>query len=76
MLQGRAKLVLEFISIYRAASTASACRVAALNHEVRDHAVEYDVVVVTPLCETGEILACLWRVLLVEFKGDNSLFLD
>jgi hypothetical protein len=51
--------VLEFLAVDRASSTAGAGGIAGLDHEVRDNAVEDDVVVVASLREGREVLACL-----------------
>ena len=52
-------LVGEFFAEDGAATAASAGGVAGLDHEVRDDAVDEDVVVVAPGGEGGEVLAGL-----------------
>lgn len=41
------------------ASATGASRIAGLNHEVGDYAVDDDIVVVAPLGQGCEVLACL-----------------
>ena len=53
------KLVLELCAVDRGAAAAGACRVAALDHEVGDDAVENDVVVFVGVGQGGKVLACL-----------------
>ena len=52
-------LILEFLAVDRASSSAGAGRIAGLDHKVGYDAVEDDVVVITPLRESREILAGL-----------------
>jgi len=61
MLQRRHNLILELAAVDRAATTASAGWVTALNHEAGDDAVEDDVVVLASAGELGEVLASLYR---------------
>ena len=59
MLQSRIYLVFEFFAVDGSAAAAGAGRVAGLEHEVWDYAVEDDVVVVATLGEGGEVGAGL-----------------
>lgn len=73
MLEGRVDLVGELFAVDAGSSSSRACGVARLDHEVRDDAVEDDVVVVTSLSEGREILTRLGRMLIVELDGDGTL---
>lgn len=68
-------LVLEFLAVDGGAAAAGAGRVAALDHEGRDDAVEGRRVVVPPLGEREEVGACLGGVRGVQFEGDGALLL-
>ena len=57
--EGVIKLVLEFAAEDGLAPTARACRIATLDHEVRNDAMEDYSVVFARIGETGEVLACL-----------------
>ena len=59
MLQSRIYLIFEFFAVDGSATAAGAGRVAGLEHEVWDYAVEDDVVVVAALGEGGEVGAGL-----------------
>jgi hypothetical protein len=65
--------VFEFLAVDRAASAAGAGRITSLDHEVRDNAVEDDVVIVASLREGCEVLACLGRMSVVELNGERTL---
>lgn len=69
MLQIGADLVFEFAARKDGfAAAAGSCRVAALDHEVGDDAVEGGVVVVGAGAEGGEVLAGFGGVGCVEFE--------
>jgi hypothetical protein len=51
--------VFEFLAVDGAASSTGAGGITGLDHEVRDDAVEDDIVVVSALREGREVLACL-----------------
>lgn len=69
MLQVGADLVFEFAAREDGfAAAAGSCRVAALDHEVGDDAVEGGVVVVGAGAEGGEVLAGFGGVGCVEFE--------
>lgn len=59
VLQVIANLVFEFLAVDRASSSTGAGRITSLNHEVGDDAVEDDVVVVTSLRKSREVVASL-----------------
>lgn len=59
MFQVVANLVFKLLAVDRAAAAAGAGRVAGLDHEIRDDAVEYDIVVVSSLRESRKVLAGL-----------------
>ena len=59
MFQPRIYLIFELFTINRSTTTPSAGRIASLQHEVWNDAVEDDVVVVAALGEGGEVVACL-----------------
>lgn len=59
MLQSRMNLVLELFAVDRAASATGSSGIASLYHEVRDDAMEDDVVVVASLSESRKVLASL-----------------
>lgn len=73
VLERRVDLVLELFAKDGAAATAGAGRVAALDHEVGDDAVEDGGVVVAAADEGGEVLAGLGGVGGVEFDGEGAL---
>lgn len=60
MFQCRADFILELFAVDRAAPSACAGGVAALDHEIGDDAVEDHVVVVAALCEGCKVLAGLY----------------
>ena len=59
MLQSRIDLIFELFAVDGSAAAAGTGRVAGLEHEVWDYAVEDDVVVVAALGEGGEVVAGL-----------------
>lgn len=59
MLEIRINLVLEFLAVDGASSSASAGRIAGLYHEVGDNAVEDDIVIVASLRKRREVLTRL-----------------
>lgn len=65
VLQVRLDLVLELLAINGTSASSSASRVTALDHEIWDHTVENEAVVVAALSELREVFACLWRMLFV-----------
>jgi hypothetical protein len=70
MLQSSFDFIFELFSIDGATAAACASRVASLDHEVRDDAMEDDVVVVAPLSESREVLAGFGRMVAVELQHD------
>jgi hypothetical protein len=52
-------LVLEFLPVDRATSSTGASGIASLDHEVRNDAMEDDIVVVATFSERSKVLACL-----------------
>lgn len=73
MLQGGGYLVFELFSVYRLPSTSRACWITTLDHEVRDNAVEYEVIEVVALGKSREVLARLGSVVIVEFDDNGAL---
>lgn len=73
MLQVRLDLIFKFLAVDRASTSSCAGRVTTLDHEVWDYAVEDDAIVVAALGELREVLACLRRMLFVEFDSDEAL---
>jgi hypothetical protein len=73
VLEIRLDLVLELFAIDGAPSSPSARWVSALNHEIRDHSVEYDSVVVSALGEGSKVLASLRGMFFVELDDDEAL---
>lgn len=59
VLEVVANLVFEFLAVDRASSSTGAGRITSLDHEVWDDAVEDDVIVVTSLRESREVVASL-----------------
>lgn len=59
MLQRRRDFILEFLAVDRLAASSGAGRVAGLDHEVGDYAVEDYAVVVTPARKGFEVFAGL-----------------
>lgn len=76
MFQRRVDLVGEFVAVYGGAATSGARRVAALDHEVGDDAVEDGVGVVAALDEGGEVGAGLGGVGGVQFEGYGALYVE
>ena len=72
-LQLGTDLILEFFTIDAAAAAARARRVAALDHEVGNDAVEDGAVVVAARGERREVLARLGRVLRVQLDDNGAL---
>jgi len=72
-LQTRMNLILKLVAVDAAAAPARARRVAALDHEVLDDAVEDDAVVVAAAGERLKVLACLGRVLVVKLYDERAL---
>ena len=66
-------LVVKFLAVNRASASTCACRIAGLDHEGGDYAVEDDVVVVPALGECREVGACAWGVCSVKFDCDCAL---
>ena len=59
MLQSRIDLIFELVAVDRSAAATGTGRIAGLEHEIWDYAVEDDVVVVPALGEGGEVVAGL-----------------
>lgn len=59
MFQPWMNLILELFAIYRGSSSAGACGIASLDHEVGDDAVEDDIVIVTSLGKSRKVLTRL-----------------
>ena len=62
MLQGWINLVFEFLAVDGAAASTSAGRITGLNHEVWNYSVDNDIIVVSPLSQRSEIIACLYWI--------------
>jgi hypothetical protein len=75
VLELRRNLVFEFLAVDRFAASSRARRITALYHEVGYNAVEYEVVEVVALGERREVLACLRRMVVVEFDDDGALII-
>lgn len=60
-----ANLILKFLAVDGAASSTGASGIASLDHEVRNDAMEDDIVVVATFSEGCKVLACLKRKTLV-----------
>jgi len=73
VLQGWGYFILELLAVDGRAAPSSACRVTALDHEVGYYAVEYEAVEVVPLGKGREVLASLWRIVVVEFDDNGTL---
>jgi hypothetical protein len=73
VLQTWIDLVLKFLAKDGASSATGPCRIATLNHEVGDDAVEDGVVIVAATDEGGEIVAGLWGVRGVQLKNERAL---
>lgn len=72
-LQLGVNLVLELVAVDAAAAAAGAGRVAALDHEVLDDAVEDGAVVVAALGKLRKVLARLGRMLAVQLNHERAL---
>jgi hypothetical protein len=73
VLQCRGYLVLELLAVDRCATSSRTGRVTTLDHEIGNYAVEYQPVEIMTLGEAGEILACLWRMVVVELDDNGAL---
>ena len=73
MFQFRVNLVFEFVTVNRGATTAGASRIARLNHEVWNYAMEDYAVVVAALGKRCEVLAGFRRVVVVDLDGYRTL---
>lgn len=73
VLQCWGYFVLELLAIDGCAAPSGACGVTTLDHEVGYYAVEYEAVEVVTLGEGREVLACLWRIVVVEFDDNGTL---
>ena len=69
----RVEFVLEFHAIDTLPSHASPGRIASLDHETLDDAVEYNPVVVPFLCESDEVRASFWSFLWEEFDSNKTM---
>ena len=70
VFQGGFDFVFELFTIDGITAAACASRVASLDHEIRDDAMEDDVVIVAPLSESREIFASFGRMVVVELQYD------
>lgn len=59
MFQRRVDFVFELLAVDGTATAARSCRVASLDHEVWDYAVNHNVVVVASLGKRGEVFTSL-----------------
>ncbi len=59
MFKRRVDLIFEFLAVDGCSTPSGACRVAGLEHEVGDYAVEENVVIVTAAGELSKVFACL-----------------
>lgn len=75
MSQARVNLVFELVAIDGGAAASCARGVAALDHEVRDDAVEDCGGEVAAAGEGGEVVAGFGGLGGVEFEGDCALFI-
>lgn len=73
VLEGRVDLVSELVTVDGGAASAGAGRIAALDHEVGNDAVEDGAVVVAAADERREVVARLGRVGRVELEGEGAL---
>jgi hypothetical protein len=69
----RSDFVFEFLAVDGLPAASSARGITSLYHEIRYYAVEDDAVEVVALCEGGEVLACLRRMVVVEFDDNGAL---
>jgi hypothetical protein len=53
-------------------SSTSTRRISSLDHEITDHAVKYDAIIITTLRETHKVLDRFRRILRIEFECDIS----
>lgn len=68
MLQLSVDLVLKLLAVDRTPASAGAGRIASLDHEVRNYAVDDDIVVVASLGKRRKVLACLGIAVLAVFN--------
>lgn len=68
-------LVFELVAVDRAAASAGAGRIAGLDHEIGDDAVEYYVVVVAALGKACKVLAGLFALVEVEVQKWDDTYL-
>lgn len=73
MFQFGGDLVLKFFTVDGCTTAAGASRIAALNHEVRYYAVEYESIEVVSLSESAEVLARLGCMVIVKLDDDGAL---
>lgn len=73
VLQRWRNFVFELLAVYGFAASTGTSRIATLNHEVWNDAVEDKTVEVVALCERSEVFACLGRMVVVEFDRDEAL---
>lgn len=73
VLEGRVDLVSELVTVDGGAASPGAGRIAALDHEVGNDAVEDGAVVVAAADERREVVARLGRVGRVELEGEGAL---
>ena len=72
MLQARIYLIFELFTIDGCATTSRTGGIASLQHEVRDDAVEDDVVVVPALGQSGEVVTGLENSLSVDLRINHK----
>jgi hypothetical protein len=73
VLQCWGDFVLELLAVDGCATSSSPGRVTTLDHEVRNDAVEYEAIEVVTLGECREVLACLWRIVVVKLDDNGAL---
>jgi hypothetical protein len=73
VLQRWGDLVLKLLAVDGCATSSGAGRITTLDHKVRYDAVEYEAVKVVTLGECREVLACLWRVVVVKLNDNGAL---
>lgn len=67
-------LIIKFVPVDRASSSASPGWIPCLDHEVWNDAMNDDVVVVSSLRQTCEVFACLRRMVIVQLNNDGTLY--